>query len=62
MNAEPFDWPAYVDRMAALHGLRLDEARRAEVVRQLERIEALARRFVDFPLAAEVEPGPVFLP
>jgi Protein of unknown function (DUF4089) len=62
MSAAPFDWPAYVDSLAALNGLRLDSARRAEVVRQLERIEALARRFTEFPLDAEVEPGPVFRP
>jgi hypothetical protein len=62
MSATPFDWPAYVDSMAALHGLPLDGARRVEVVRQLERIEVLARRFTEFPLDAEVEPGPVFRP
>jgi len=62
MRSSPCDWPAYVDNMAALNGLRLDPARRAEVVRQLEYIEALARRFTDFPLDAEVEPGPVFRP
>jgi hypothetical protein len=61
-SAERYDWPAYVDAMTALHGLRLDPARRAEVVRQLERIEVLARRVTEFPLAAEVEPGPVFRP
>ncbi len=57
-----FDWADYVDSMAALNGLRLDAARRTEVARQLERIEVLARRFTDFPLDAEVEPGPVFRP
>lgn len=62
MKAASFDWPAYVDSLAALNGLQLDGARRAEVVRQLERIEALARRFTEFPLDAEVEPGPVFRP
>jgi hypothetical protein len=62
MSSSPYDWPAYVDGMAALNGLRLDPARRAEVARQLERIEVLARRVMDFPLEAEVEPGPVFRP
>ena len=56
------DWPSYVDTMAALHGLTLDAGRRDEVVRQMAHIETLARRFVDFPLAAEVELAPVFRP
>jgi hypothetical protein len=62
MNATEFDWNAYVDSLAALNGLRLDAARRAGVAQQLEWIEALAQRFTDFPLDAEVEPGPVFRP
>ena len=62
MDEGAFDWPAYVDAMAALNGLDLDPARRAEVVRQLERIELMARSVTDFPLAPEVEPGPVFRP
>jgi hypothetical protein len=62
MSADRRDWSAYVDAMAALHDLKLDPARRAEVVRQLERIEVLARCVTEFPLAAEVEPGPVFRP
>ena len=62
MNAEAFDWPAYVDAMSALQRLPLDAARRAEVVRQLANIESLAQRFMDFPLAPEVEPAPVFRP
>ena len=62
MNSDDFDWAAYVDRMAALNGLTLDAGRRAEVVLQLRRIDALAQRFLDFPLEAHLEPAPVFRP
>jgi hypothetical protein len=56
------DWASYVDRLAAVNGLELDAAMRAEVIRQMQRIDALAQRFVDFPLDPEVEPAPVFRP
>ena len=57
-----FDWSSYVEAMATLHGLPLDARRRAEVVRQMTNIEALARRFMDFPLEPEIESAPVFRP
>ncbi len=56
------DWSSYIDAMAALHDLRLDPERRTEVIRQMLHIETLARRFMDFPLEAEVELAPVFRP
>lgn len=56
------DWPAYVDAMAALHRLPLDDTRRAAVIQQLAQIETLAQRFTDFPLEPDVEPAPVFRP
>jgi hypothetical protein len=62
MTTAPFDWPAYVDAMCALQRLPLDAGRRAEVVRQLIHIETQAQRFMEFPLAAETEPAPVFRP
>lgn len=62
MSKVPVAWPAYVDAMAALQRLPLDDARRAEVIRQMGNIEILAQRFMDFPLAAELEPAPVFRP
>ncbi len=61
-NTGHFDWPAYVDHMASLHGLVLDAERRAEVITQMQRIELLARRFLDFELGPHVEPAPVFRP
>ncbi len=62
MNAAVTNWAAYVDAMAALHRLPLDDERRAAVIQQLAGIETLARSFVDFPLPAETEPAPVFRP
>ena len=62
MNAEAFDWPAYVDAMTKLQRLPLDAERRAEVVRQLTAIESLVQCFMDFPLEPEIEPAPVFRP
>lgn len=54
------NWDAYVDAAIELHDLPLDAARRAEVIEQLKRIEAIAKPMLDFPLEAEVEPAPVF--
>ncbi len=62
MNSAKTDWASYVDTMAALHGLQLNAELRGEVIRQLERIDTMAQRFVDFPLEAEVELAPVFRP
>ncbi len=55
-------WANYVDNMATLNGFRLDAGRRAEIIVQLQRIEVMAQQLADFPLAAEVEPAPVFRP
>ncbi|MES2564873.1 MAG: DUF4089 domain-containing protein [Pseudomonadota bacterium] len=54
------DWDAYVDAATALHNLPLEGARRAEVIEQLKRIEAIAQPMLDFALDVEVEPAPVF--
>jgi hypothetical protein len=63
MNSDPkVDWPSYVDAMAAAHHLQLDSERRAAVLQQMTNIEVLARRFLEFPLEAEVEIAPVFRP
>ena len=62
MNPVKTDWASYVDTMASLHGLELDAELRGEVIQQLERIDTLAQRFVDFPFEASVELAPVFRP
>ncbi len=62
MTEKPMDWNGYITAMAALNGLTLDGERRDEVIRQLERIAVMAQQLTEFPLEAEVEPGPVFRP
>ncbi len=62
MNDDRMDWNTYIAAMAALNGLTLDGERRDEVALQLERIAAMAQQVMEFPLDAEVEPGPVFRP
>lgn len=62
MKPQPMDWSTYVDNMAALKGFEVDARRRAEIIVQLQRIELMARQLEDFPLAAEIEPAPVFRP
>ena len=57
---DEFDWSGYVDAMSALYGLNFDERRHAAVVDELRRIHAITRALLDFPLAAEVEPAPIF--
>ena len=56
------NWSQYVKAMAAVHRLTLDPTREAEVVLQVQRIHAQAQRFLDFPLAAEIDPAPTFRP
>jgi hypothetical protein len=53
---------AYVDRTAAIVGLPIAAAHRAEVIEQFERLVAVAALFMEFPLPEEIEPGPVFRP
>ncbi|MBL8484561.1 MAG: DUF4089 domain-containing protein [Rhodocyclaceae bacterium] len=60
--SEPMHWPAYVAVMAEVHGLALTPARQAEVALQLQRIAALAQVLLDYPLDAQDESAPVFVP
>jgi hypothetical protein len=57
-----FDWSAYVSTMAALHGLELNPARHAEIVEQLQRVQAIAQPLLDFPLPANIELASSFQP
>lgn len=59
---DEIDWPQYVKIMAAVHRMKLDDERAAEVVVQMQRIHVLAQRFLEFPLAADVDPAPTFRP
>ena len=57
-----FDWDAYVTLAAAAQGLEIAPAYRAGVAVNLERIAAVAERFLAAPLGDEDEPAPVFRP
>ncbi len=60
MADKPFDAGAYVDAAAALTGMPIAPEHRPGVVVNMERIAAMAKLVMDFPLPDEVEPGPVF--
>lgn len=62
MNDQDFDVAAYVSAAAELHGLALDDARRAEVERQFRLLTAMARQFLDMPLPADIEPAETYRP
>ena len=53
---------AYVDRTAAMVGLPIAAAHRAEVIEQFGRLLGVAALFMEFPLPEGIEPGPVFRP
>jgi hypothetical protein len=59
---EPGAIAAYVDRTAAMVGLPIAPAHRADVIEQLGRLLALAALFMEFDLPEGIEPGPVFRP
>jgi hypothetical protein len=59
---ESFDAAGYVDAAAAALGLPLDPAHRPGVVANMERIAALARLVMEFPLEPETEPLPLYRP
>ncbi len=60
--AEKFDWNGYVTLAAAAQGLEIPPAYRAGVAANLERIAAVAERFLAVPLDDEDEQAPVFTP
>ncbi len=61
--ADPdFDADAYVDAAAALIGLPIHPEHRPGVVLNLARVAQMAALVMDFPLADETEPAPVFRP
>lgn len=56
------DWARYLTQMEQLLALELDDARRAELVIQLERIAALAAPLMAYPLDERLEVAGVFHP
>ena len=53
---------SYVDTSAALVGLRIDAELRAGVAEQLALLASAIALLDGFPLAEDVEPGPVWEP
>ena len=53
---------AYVAAASELHGLALDDDRRAEVERQFQLLTSMARQFVDIPLPLDIEPAATYRP
>ena len=60
--AEKLDWNGYVTLAAAAQGLTIPEPYRAGVAANLERIAAIAERFLVVPLDDAEEQAPVFTP
>jgi hypothetical protein len=58
----PPDLAAYVDAALAMHGLRLSEPARDEVLKQFTLGATIAAGFLDLPLGPEDEMAPVFTP
>jgi Protein of unknown function (DUF4089) len=59
---DPAGTAEYAERAAAAIGLPLDPARVPAVAQQLAGLLAAAALVLDFPLAEDVEPAPVFEP
>ena len=57
-----FDVDAYADAAAAAVELPIAPAHRPGVILNLERIAAMARLVLDFPIGDEIDPAPVFRP
>ncbi|MCA1179127.1 MULTISPECIES: oxalurate catabolism protein HpxX [unclassified Pantoea] len=61
MHSQP-DWAAYIVQMEQILALELDEARRAELRVQFNRIAAMAEPLMAFPLDDRLEVAGVFHP
>ncbi|MBK0096419.1 oxalurate catabolism protein HpxX [Erwinia sp. S63] len=61
MYSQP-DWAAYIAQMEQILALELDEARRAELLVQFNRIAAMAEPLMAFPLDDRLEVAGVFHP
>lgn len=60
MTDTPADWASYVAQMEQVLDLRLDDARRAELLVQFTRIAALAAPLMAFPLDDRLEIAGVY--
>ncbi|ERK06539.1 MAG: oxalurate catabolism protein HpxX [Pantoea sp.] len=59
MTTQP-DWAAYIAQMEQILALELDEARRAELLTQFNRIAAMAEPLMAFPLDDRMEVAGVY--
>ncbi len=62
MSERPIDAAAFVDAAAAAIGLEIAPEHRPGVIANVERLTAVARLVMEFPLSDEVEAAPVFKP
>lgn len=61
MSTQP-DWATYIAQMEQILALELDDARRAELLIQFDRIAAMAEPLMAFPLDNRLEVAGVFHP
>lgn len=61
MSTQP-DWAAYIAQMEQILALELDDARRAELLTQFNRIAAMAEPLMAFSLDDRLEVAGVFHP
>ena len=59
MTTQP-DWAAYIAQMEQILALELDEARRAELLTQFNRIATMAEPLMAFPLDDRMEVAGVY--
>lgn len=59
MSTKP-DWAAYIAQMEQILALELNEARRAELLTQFNRIAAMAEPLMAFPLDDRMEVAGVY--
>lgn len=59
MSVQP-DWAAYIAQMEQILALELDEARRAELLTQFNRIAAMAEPLMAYPLDDRLEVAGVY--
>lgn len=61
MSSQP-DWATYIAQMEQILALELDDARRAELLTQFNRIAAMAEPLMAMPLDDRLEVAGVFHP
>lgn len=61
MSSQP-DWATYIVQMEQILALELDDARRAELLTQFNRIAAMAEPLMALPLDDRLEVAGVFHP